>query len=112
MSTSAGVAVALVTELVRLTDPPGETLVALNEVVDEKLCAGAGVDGEAVGATVGAADPVGLGAPEGDGAAVKLGPLGAGVAVGAGEGGITTGKSTENVAADAFAAYRAFHPSA
>jgi hypothetical protein len=105
MSTSAVVAVALVTELVRLTDPPAETLVALNEVVDEKLCAGAGVDaGEDVGATVGAADPVGLGAPEGDGAAVKLGPLGAGVAVGSGDGAITTGKSTENVAADAFAA--------
>src|SRR3989442_5306591 len=84
MSTRAVAAIALVTESVRLIEPPATTLVALSETVDAKLGAGAG---EVVGVTVGAADVVGLGAPEGGGVAVGPGELdGAVVPAGAYDG--------------------------
>src|SRR2546425_3248577 len=110
MSTRAVAAIALVTESVRLIEPPATTLVALSETVDAKLGAGAG---EVVGVTVGAADVVGLGAPEGGGVAVGPGALvGAVVPVGAGDGGTRTGADTAKVVAGCFAPDRVFHPAA
>ena len=104
MSTSAVVAIALVTASVRLTDPPAATLVALSEAVDVKLGVGAAVAaGVAVGATVGAGEPVGVG-PDADGAGVAIGALGVG------EGGTWTARVTENVAADGLLPNFTFHP--
>ena len=102
-------AVALVTLSVRPTDPPTRTLVRLSDAVDAKLADGLAVGaGVAVGATVGAAVGVALGAVEPRGAVA----VGAAVPVGAGEGGVTSGAATANLAADAFAAYRVFQASA
>src|SRR2546425_4790699 len=110
MSTRAVAAIALVTESVRLIEPPATTLVALSETVDAKLGGGAG---EVVGVTVGAADVVGLGAPEGGGVAVGPGALvGAVVPVGAGDGGTRTGADTAKVVAGWFAPYRGLPPAA
>src|SRR5438128_2225783 len=101
MSTSAVVAIALVTASVRLTDPPAATLVALSEAVDVKLGVGAAVAaGVAVGATVGAGEPVGVGPDAG----VAIGALGVG------EGGTWTARVTENVAADGLLPNFTFHP--
>jgi hypothetical protein len=104
ISTSAFVAVALVTTAVMFTGAPATTLVGATDAVDVKLGLGGGADTAGVGVALApplggaVAAPVGVGAPDGETVLAGAG-AGCGDAV------------TASVAADCLASYSVFQPS-